>query len=61
MRGGQRGRRAVGAGTLLAVRTGSQPYHGFEVLAIPGTSTLEKQKPVDRKFFRKDFPFLYLF
>lgn len=28
-------------------------------LAIPRTSTVEKLKPVDLKFFREDFPFLY--
>lgn len=35
------------------------PALGLKCLAIPRTSTLEKQKPVDIKFFREDFPPLF--
>lgn len=31
----------------------------LKFLAIPSTSTLEKQEPVDIKLFREDFPFVY--
>ena len=31
----------------------------LKFLTIPRTLTLEKQEPVDIKFFREDFPFVY--